>query len=124
GAQPSLITQQPIGNDGEAEPRDDPEDGVGGGGAKSRHEACEFSLEDGPANAHDPHRTDRNGDDDADHDAFQEKHQKHPDGTQGGGAGAVSGNRLGGATRNAAGARMEGPRYAGGRIMSNELRRG
>jgi hypothetical protein len=76
-AQPLLIVDQPIGDDGEAEPCDDPEHRVGGSRAEPRHETRERAFENGPADAHDPDRADRNGDDNADHDAFQKKRQKH-----------------------------------------------
>src|SRR6516164_1538712 len=75
--QPMLIADQPIGDDGQAEPGDDPEDRVGCRGAETRHQTCQLALENCPANAHDADGADRNGYNDADHDAFQKKYKKH-----------------------------------------------
>src|SRR6516165_3058512 len=79
-SQRPLIVEKPLGNDGEAEPRDDPKNRVSGGRAEPRYETRELAFENRTADAHDPDRT---GDHHADHDAFQKKRQKQLDGTPG-----------------------------------------
>src|SRR6185437_7992067 len=76
-AQPILEIEQQVGDDGEPEAGDDPEDGVGARRAESRDEAEEAALEDRPPDAEHADRPDRDGDDHPDGDAFQEKDEQH-----------------------------------------------
>ena len=69
-AQPILVVEQQMGNCSDSEPRYDPENGIGRGGAKTRNKADELALEDGAADAHDADRADRNGNHQANHDAL------------------------------------------------------
>jgi hypothetical protein len=66
-----MIADQPIGNKGQAERGDAPEERIRRRGAEPGDEAGLFALEDRPADAHDADRSDRHGDHDANRDAFQ-----------------------------------------------------
>src|SRR6185437_12896893 len=76
-AQPILIAEKKIGDDGQAETGDDAEDGIGARRAEAGEEAEEPSLEDGAADAEHADGPDRHGDDEADGDAFQKKQEQH-----------------------------------------------
>src|SRR5215469_9047144 len=75
-AQPLMITDQPIGNKGQAEGGDTSKKRIRGRGTKAGNEAGRLALEDRPADAHDADRTDRNGDHNPDYDALEEEYQK------------------------------------------------
>src|SRR5215467_6182684 len=75
-AQPLLIADQQIGDEGQAEGGEEPEHCIAGGSTEPRNEPSQLAFEDRAADTQDADGADRDGDDDADHDALQQKYQK------------------------------------------------
>src|SRR6266851_2850484 len=76
--QPVLIAEQPVGNDGQAKPGNDAEHGIRARRPQPRDEPGEPAMKDRAADAQNPDRAGREGNDDADQHALQQKAQQHP----------------------------------------------